>query len=70
MAKVICTLPNASELINGIRYFKHRLGVISEGIDDKTAKGLALATVRGYFIHNPRCRTMVYQIPAQREDTT
>lgn len=37
MPKVICTLPNASSLINGVVFSPHKLGVISDDIDQDTA---------------------------------
>lgn len=48
MAKVICTLPNASELINGIKFIKHEAGVISEEISDEAAA--AFASIKGYVL--------------------
>lgn len=38
MAKVICTIENASELISDVRFVKHKDGMISEEIDDEKAK--------------------------------
>jgi len=46
MAKVICTLPNASALINGVKFVGHKLGVISEDIDDATAA--SFVAIQGY----------------------
>lgn len=37
MAKVICKLPNASGLINGVKFVTHKLGMISEEIADDVA---------------------------------
>lgn len=37
MAKVICTLPNASELINGVKFVSHKDGMISEDISKDEA---------------------------------
>lgn len=51
MAKVICNLPNASGLINGIKFVGHKLGMISEEIEDHIAK--ELASIKGYFVHDP-----------------
>jgi len=51
MAKVLCTLKNASTNINGIKFVTHRDGMISEEIDDEVAK--QLATINGYEIHDP-----------------
>lgn len=50
--KVLCTLPNASEKINGIRFVAHALlGMISEEVDADVAK--TLASIKGYEIYNP-----------------
>jgi hypothetical protein len=46
MAKVICTLANASALINGVAFVKSGAAMISEEIDDATAK--IFASIRGY----------------------
>ncbi len=35
--RVLCKLPNASGLINGIKFEKHKLGRISEEIDEDIA---------------------------------
>lgn len=48
MAKVICSLPNASELINGVKFFEHEAGVISEEISDEVAA--AFASIKGYVL--------------------
>ena len=49
MAKVICTLPNASELINGVKFVSHKLGMISEEIEDEIAEGFL--AIEGYISH-------------------
>lgn len=36
--KVICKLPNAASLINGIKFEAHKLGVISEEIADEVGE--------------------------------
>lgn len=46
MSKVICTLPNASELINGVKFEPHERGVISEDISDEQAE--AFLAIPGY----------------------
>lgn len=46
MAKVLCTLPNAAELISGIRFSKHVKGMLSEDITDEQAD--AFVQVTGY----------------------
>ena len=48
MAKVICGLPNASELINGIKFVEHKLGMISEEIEDDVAE--AFTRIKGYVL--------------------
>jgi hypothetical protein len=52
MAKVICTLPNASKEINSIRFVSHKLGMISEEIEESTAK--ELASISGYHLHDSK----------------
>lgn len=37
MSRIICTLPNASDFINGVVFMAHKMGVISEEIDQETA---------------------------------
>lgn len=37
MPKVICTLPNASGVINGVNFVTHKLGMISEEVADDVA---------------------------------
>lgn len=48
MPKVICTLPNASELISGVRFVSHKLGMISEEIEEDVAA--AFTAIRGYVL--------------------
>lgn len=48
MAKVICSLPNASTLINGVKFVEHEAGVISEEISDEAAA--AFASIKGYVL--------------------
>ena len=49
MAKVICTLPNASRLINGVAFTEHDLGVVSEEIEQDVAD--AFLQINGYLDH-------------------
>jgi hypothetical protein len=49
MAKVIWTLENGSELVNGIKFVSHKLGMISEEIEDDVAA--VLLTIKGYVLH-------------------
>ena len=37
MPKIICTLPNASELINDVKFVTHALGRISEEVSEEVA---------------------------------
>ena len=48
MAKVICTLENASELINGVKFVSHKLGMISEEIEDEVAQ--VFLSIKGYVL--------------------
>jgi len=48
MAQVICKLPNASTLINGVKFVEHEAGVISEEISDDAAA--VFASIKGYVI--------------------
>lgn len=48
MAKVICTLPNASNLINGVEFGDHEQGKISVEVDDAVAN--SFAKINGYVI--------------------
>lgn len=48
MAKVICTLKTASELINGVKFVTHRDGMISEEISDDVAANFA--SIPGYVL--------------------
>lgn len=52
MPKVLCTLPNASEEIGGIKFEKHAKGMLSEDISDEQAT--RLASIPGYeFVGKP-----------------
>lgn len=48
MPKVLCTLPNASSDIGGIKFEQHAKGMLSEDISDEQAK--RLASIPGYEI--------------------
>lgn len=50
MARVICTLPNASSEINGVKFVSHKLGMLSDDIDDDVAK--SLLAVPGYHLYD------------------
>ncbi len=62
MAKVICTLPNASTKINGVAFVEHKLGMISEEVSDEVAAGFA--SIQGYVLHAPQKRPGVPPVPA------
>lgn len=48
MSKVICSLPNAAELINGVKFIEHKLGMISEEISEEVAA--LFAKIPGYQV--------------------
>lgn len=46
MPKILCTLPNASEEIGGIKFAAHPKGMLSEEVSDEQAR--RLASIPGY----------------------
>ena len=54
MPKVICSLPNASEFINGVRFVTHKLGMISEEVEQEVADFFARIT--GYSLADKKGR--------------
>lgn len=48
MPKVLCTLPNASEEISGVKFSAHAKGMVSEDVSDETAA--YFAAIGGYEI--------------------
>lgn len=48
MPKVLCTLPNASEEISGVKFASHANGMVSEEISDEVAA--TFASIPGYEI--------------------
>ena len=52
MAKVLCTLPNASNLINGVRFASVPDGMLSEEISDDVAANFA--SIPGYVLTNKK----------------
>jgi hypothetical protein len=48
MPKIICKLPNASELINGVKFVSHKLGMISEEVEESIAAHFA--SIQGYVL--------------------
>jgi hypothetical protein len=51
MPKVLCKLKNASAKINGVSFVSHKLGMISEEVDDAVAKHFA--SIPGYEVYAP-----------------
>jgi hypothetical protein len=35
--KILCKLPNAADVINGVKFFEHKLGMLSEEIEEDVA---------------------------------
>ena len=48
MPKVLCTLPNASNEISGVKFVAHEKGMLSEDLSDEAAAGFA--SIAGYEI--------------------
>lgn len=48
MPKVLCTLPNASEEISGVKFVSHAKGMLSEEISDEAAA--VFASIPGYEV--------------------
>lgn len=48
MPKVLCTLPNASEQISGVKFSAHEAGMLSEEVSDEVAAGFA--AIPGYEV--------------------
>ena len=46
MPKVLCTLPNASELISGVAFVSHANGMLSEEVSDEVAA--RFTSIAGY----------------------
>jgi len=65
MAKVICALPNASDLINGIKFVEHKLGMISEEIEDEVAE--VFLSIKGYVLAG---KNAAKELAAQSTDNT
>lgn len=47
MPKVLCTLPNASEEISGVKFVTHADGMVSEEISDEVAENFL--SIPGYL---------------------
>lgn len=48
MPKLLCTLPNASEEISGVKFVPHAAGMLSEDVSDEQAA--KFASIPGYEI--------------------
>lgn len=48
MAKVICTLPNTADVVNGVKFTLDRGEMISEDVSDEVAA--AFAVIPGYTV--------------------
>lgn len=62
MPKVICTLPNASASINGVKFMPHERGVISDAISDTQAE--AFLSIPGYEPEEEPATVVVAPKPA------
>ena len=54
MPKVLCSLPNASQEINGVKFTQHAHGMLSEDVSDEFAA--SFASIPGYTVvgaHDP-----------------
>lgn len=60
--KIVCTLPNASECINGVKFVTHKLGMISEEIDEDTAN--LFLKIKGYAPRVPTKAELTEQAAA------
>jgi len=73
MPKVICTLPNASSEINGVKFVSHKQGMISEEIPEDVAK--SLTSIPGYHLHDSKTGGIAQpdagtaQVPQPQADT-
>jgi hypothetical protein len=47
--RILCTLPNASELINGVKFAIHEAGRLSEEVAEEI--GHAFLAIPGYLLH-------------------
>lgn len=65
MAKVICTLPNASELINDVKFVSHKDGMVSEEISDEQAANFT--AIPGYRLVGEAQKTDDPNLDALRE---
>jgi hypothetical protein len=68
MAKVICKLPNASVLINGVTFVSHKLGMISEEIEEDVAA--YFASIKGYVLADKKGKAIEPDPAAAGDGTT
>lgn len=67
MPKVLCTLPNASTEINGVKFVSHKLGMLSENIDDDVA--VTFTAIDGYTIYDPKAAAKKDETGGKEADT-
>jgi hypothetical protein len=63
MAKILCMLPNASDSINGVKFVTHKLGMISEELEDEAAE--AFLAIKGYVLTDKKGKPVAGSIPAE-----
>lgn len=61
MAKVLCTLPNASEEIRDVKFTAHEKGMLSEDISDEVAA--VFASIPGYQIVGESTKPIISKVP-------
>lgn len=65
MPKVLCTLPNASEEISGVKFVSHANGMLSEDISEEVAADFA--SIPGYEIVGAEPKAPVVDDAAKAE---
>ena len=65
MPKVLCTLPNASEEISGVKFVSHANGMLSEDVTDEVAANFA--SIPGYEIVGAKVKATA-PAPADNDD--
>lgn len=65
MAKVLCTLPNASEEISGVKFATHDKGMLSEDISDEQAA--EFAAIKGYELVGAAPKKTDAEVQAEKE---
>lgn len=70
MAKIIWTLGNGSELINGVKFVEHKLGMISEEVEEEVAQ--MFLSIKGYVLHgkNAAKDAAAAKVPVTQPDDT